>query len=77
MTGSLTEPINARGHRVLAHLCAEFERALVTGGIDEANARGCVSVLLRRAHAAAAKDAEAEAAGARDTASLLERVLAR
>ena len=74
---ALREPVNARGHRVLAHLCAEFERALVTGGIDEDNARGCVSVLLRRAHFAAAKGAQDEAAAERDTAALLERVLAR
>jgi hypothetical protein len=75
--GTLREPVNARGHRVLAHLCAEFQRALVTGGIDEANARDCVAVMLRRAHLAAAKDAEDESAAERDTAALLERVLAQ
>jgi hypothetical protein len=73
----LREPVNARGNRVRAHLCVEFERALVTGGIDEDSAQGCVSVLLRRALVAAAKDTEDEAAAARDTAALLERVLAR
>jgi hypothetical protein len=62
---------------VLAHVCAEFEGALVTGGFDEATARGCVSVLLRRVHAAAAKDAQDLDAAERDTAALLERVLAR
>jgi hypothetical protein len=62
---------------VLAHLCDEFARALVAGDIvDEANARSCVVVLLRRAHAATAKDAEYEATAERDTAALLDRVLA-
>ena len=74
---ALRERVNARGHRVLAHLCAEFARALVTGGIDDDDARSCVAVLLRRAHAAAARDAEDEAAAERDTTALLERVLAR
>ena len=74
---ALREPVNARGHRVLAHLCAEFARALVAGDIvDDANARSCVAVLRRRAHTATAKDAEDEATAERDTAAVLDRVLA-
>ena len=45
----------------------------LAGGIDEDNARGCVSVLLRRAHLAAAKHAADESAAERRHRELLER----
>jgi len=73
----LREPVNARGHRVVAHLSADFQSYLLFVGCPEHVARDLINGMLRRAHAAAARDAEDEAAAAHDTAALLERVLAR
>jgi hypothetical protein len=73
----LREPINARGHRVVAHLCAEFEQLLLRLGCTGACAREIVERMIRRAQLAAAKDAQNLDAGERDTATLFERVLAQ
>ncbi len=74
---ALREPVNARGHRVVAHLCTEFEQRLLAFGCTNPCARDLLEGMLRRAHFAAARDAQELDAAERATAALLERVLAR
>ena len=74
---ALREPVNARGHRVVAHLCTEFEQQLLAFGCTNSCARDLLEGMLRRAHLAAARDVQELDAAERATAALLERVLAR
>ena len=74
---SLREPVHARGHRVAAHLCAELEQLLLRFAYPEGVPRPLINGMLHRAHAAAVKDADDQAAAERDTATLFERVLAQ